>query len=119
MLLEPRLEPRSARSAMWTPPKLLPLVDTCLVPYPHSRLNEQDGAVVPGPIRDCKRRRASHHSGHRVAGFDDASTHIHPGEQVAADDEERDEADDRPAVAEGQLVDETEDERPQPARAAL
>ena len=50
---------------------------------------------------------------------EDALAHAHARQQDAADEEEDHQGDDRPPVGAGELVDEAEDQRAQPARAAL
>src|SRR5450759_3903143 len=54
-----------------------------------------------------------------VAGGNDALTHPTSGQQQATEDEEDDQRDDGPAVGMGELVHQTEHERPEPARASF
>src|SRR6476660_1085389 len=69
-------------------------------------------AHIPGEVASDDRRRL-------VAGLRDAPARVDPRQQHPADHEEDDEREDRRPVGVRPLVDQAEDQRPQPARAAL
>src|SRR5687767_9643488 len=129
-LWPPRRAPRSVRSAIEPPPTTVfpplpgrrrftpsrdapPLVPRTVASHSFQRYRRGEDSLNPSAWP------GSHDPWHVVPGLPDALLGVHLHQQQAADEEEEDEREDGGAVGVGELVDQTEHQRPEPRGPAV